>query len=213
LFAGFPFSQTTERPFVIPSRRELWARKGACFNGASVKTATTAILLATVLALAGCGGSAKESAPPTTTAAQTQTKPSGGGRPAGKVGPCVAAPPEVERKLARKVVLQGAQLSNVKAVGVPTHDGLYFVSAEVKGGGLPHSVATWMVGGLDGSGSAYAIDDTAALISEYGAATGKYPDLTIDAPGVQKSRVCSGGPGTPTGQSAPIPGGNTASGQ
>lgn len=177
-----------------------------------MKTATTAILLASALVLAGCGGSAKTSGP-TTTAAKTQTRPSGGGEAAGKVGPCVAAPAAVEQKLARKVILQGAQLSNVKAVGVPTHDGLYFVSAEVKGGGLPHSVATWMVGGLDGTGAAYAIDDTAALISEYGAATGKYPDLTIDAPGVQKSRVCSGGPGTPPGQSAPIPGGNTASGQ
>jgi hypothetical protein len=180
-----------------------------------VKVASLALvaLAATVLG-AGCGSGSKSSAPPgstttTATTARATTHSSAGtdGKAASRVGPCLTTPAAVQRTLSRNLVLVGAKLSHPRMVQIPGDRGFYAVSARVSGMGKRDAVATWLVRSLDGKGVTFAIDAAAELISQAGGATGQYPDLTIDAPGVQKSRICAGGPGVDPGVTAPPPGG------
>src|SRR6266542_775937 len=151
-----------------------------------VKIAASVLAVAATLLAAGCGSSSKSSSPPpapTTTAAPTTSGSSGTGKASSRVGPGMAAPEQVQHKLAKGLLLVGAKLSHTQAVIVPEQHDLYFVSARVSGMDRKDAVATWMVSGLGGSGPAYAVDAAAALDSQYAGAMGKYPDITIDAPG------------------------------
>jgi hypothetical protein len=167
------------------------------FGGVKV-AATTTVLVAAIFA-AGCGGGSKQAATPApaTTAPATSSGPV----------KCFDAPAALIRKLEAHMVLAGATLTHVKTVAAPAYPGFYFVSGRITGGGAGQRVATWATPKLAGIGPVYAIDDSAALVSTYAGATGKSAYLTVDAPGVYKSRVCSGGQGVAPGQNAPPPGG------
>jgi hypothetical protein len=178
-----------------------------------MKSAATATFLAAALLVAGCGGSAsKSSAPPpaaSTQAPSATTAPSTS-IPAASAGPkntCLDVPPQLVRKLQTHLVLSGGRLTHLQAVTTSAFPGIYFVSARVDGGGAKHMVATWATQRLAGGAPVWAVDGTAALISLYGGARAKIPDLHADGPGAYKSRVCSAGPSAPHGVDAPIAGG------
>lgn len=177
-----------------------------------MKIAASVLVVATALLVAGCSSDSKSAEPSTSTTSTTGTPTSGGsggsaGKAPARVGRCSPAPAPVRREISEHILLVGAELSHAQVVAVPRQRNLFFVSARVSGMDRKDAVATWMVRGLAGTGAAYAIDAAAALISEFGGATGKFPDLTVDAPGVQKSRICAGGPDVDPGVTAPAAGG------
>jgi hypothetical protein len=170
-----------------------------------------ALLGAVSLLAADCGGKGKNVAAnqppaPATTAAVTQTPPPVLGQP----GPCTTPSPSLLSRIARNVILDSAQLGHPTEVESAVQ-GVFVVSAKVSGGGAPKGmVATWAVRGRDGR-RLYSLDSNAALISLYGAAQNSDPHLVVSLPGVYRSRLCSGGPGTDHGSNAPPAGGHSGS--
>jgi hypothetical protein len=92
----------------------------------------------------------------------------------------------------------------MRAVTTKAFPDLYFISGRVDGSGTSRLLATWAAPRLNGGGPVYSVDAAAALVSLYGAAVTKNRDLTVEAPGVYKSRVCVAGPGAPRGSTAPV---------
>jgi hypothetical protein len=183
-----------------------------------VKFAPTAVALAAALLAAGCGGgSSKSGAPPaaSTPAPATSAPPAAttAPAPAPSAGPrntCLDVPASLERTLQAHIVLAGGRVSHLQAVTTKAFPTYYFVSARIDGAGTKPLLATWVAKGLTGDGSVYSVDATAALVSLYGGAIGKNADLTVDAPGAYKSRVCVAGAGAPRGSNAPAGGGKIA---
>lgn len=183
------------------------------------RAALLPVLLVLLLPLGGCGGGSSPSAGDVTTAgARTTgsrtvaTTPGGVGKPTeSNTTTCIAASPELRQRIAKGVILSGARLAKVEAVGAGGIPGGYFVSATVRGGGSPGKVATWFVHGLGGSGAVLAVDDLAATISTFGSSVSSNPAINATTRGAYRSRVCSGGPNVSPGQTAP-PGGGRGGG-
>jgi hypothetical protein len=168
------------------------------------------IVAAVMLAAAGCGSSSDSAEPPATQTRTTTAKPAEPApapKPSATSGKCVSAPGTLIDRISRNVVLDGAQLVEAEAVASPAIPGIWFVTARVRGGGAANKLATWMTASLESVSPIYAVDGFAALISTYGGAVGKSAGLTVDAPGVYRSRVCVAGPNAPHGVTAPLGGG------
>ena len=181
-----------------------------------MKFAATAIALAAALLAAGCGGGSSKSGAPagaSTQAPATTAPPAATTAPAPSASPrntCLDVPTSLEGALQAHLVLAGGRLSHLQAVTTKAFPDYYFVSARIDGAGAKPLLATWVAEGLAGGGSVYSVDATAALVSLYGGAIGKNPDLTVEAPGAYKSRVCVAGPGAPRGSNAPVGAGKGA---
>jgi hypothetical protein len=166
--------------------------------------------------VAGCGQSATSSQGTTTrtTPARTQQAPSRQLVPAssGKqtaAGQCIGVPSSLRLRILAHTILKGARFTRVAAVAAPAQ-GYYYITSEVHGGGAPpHSLATWVTKALDGKGPVYSVDAFAALISTYGASTGKSPYLAIGAPEAYRSRKCVE-PAASRGEAAPASGSSKA---
>jgi hypothetical protein len=175
-----------------------------------VKLAATAVVLAVALGAAGCGNSDKSSAPPAKPAAKptaAKSSPVPAVKPTAGGAKCTAPPQALLARIRKHILLDGAKVTDGEAVESPAVPGLWFVTARVSGPSAPPDIATWMTQNFDGSGPIYSVDSSAALVSTYGAAVGKSVGLTVDAPGVYRSRVCVAGPGASRGETAPVSGG------
>jgi hypothetical protein len=176
----------------------------------SVKLAATAVVLAVALGAAGCGNSDKSSAPAAKPAGKpTPAKASAApaAKPTAGAAKCTAPPDALVAHIRKNILLEGAKVTDAEAVESPAVPGLWFVTARVSSPGAPPDIATWMTQTFDGSGPIWSVDSFAALVSTYGAAVGRSVGLTVDAPGVYRSRVCVAGPGASHGVTAPVSGG------
>jgi hypothetical protein len=183
-----------------------------------------ALVAAAVLASVACGSSSKSSHPmtaPVTTAkpkGSTSSKSKPAAASSGQAAPavasagtragktCIPVTEGLRHKILGSVVLVGATLHHMEAVASPLVRGYYFVSGTVDGSGTHHRLATWATADLSGRSPVYAVDSFAALISMYGAATAKNPDLSTRSPGSYRSRVCAAGPKADFGAPAPVSG-------
>jgi hypothetical protein len=172
-----------------------------------------AVAVVAAAGVAGCGGSGGGSAsPPTTTHAATSASGTVTLAPASSQR-CTPVSSALEESILSHVVLAGAKLTKVRAVGAGTKPPYYFVTATIDGSGTKNMLATFMTGDLEGRKTIYAVDSNAALISEYGASTDVDANLGIAAPAAFKSRVCVAGKGAPAGLPAPAGGHGAPAGQ
>jgi hypothetical protein len=183
-----------------------------------MRASVAAVIVGAALLVAGCGGGSKSSAPAgttqppeaTTAPAATGTTTTAPAPAAGRADTCLDVPAALVRTLQTHIVLVGGKVTHVKAVTSRRTPGFYFVSGRVDGGGVKRGLATWATQRLSGTAPIYAVDSAAALVSLYGGAIGKDPDLRVTAPGAYKSRVCVAGPNAFPGTNAPVGGGGNA---
>lgn len=173
-----------------------------------MKTAAAISLAGLALLVAGCGGArhaSSETAPSSVRTSSTAAAQSPGSTRAAVPGRCLEVPAQLAARIEQHVVLDGARLDRLRAVGSHAFPGLYFVSARVRGGGAPQgSLATWATRGLHGRKPIYSIDAFAALISEFGGAKTANPDFSVSLPAAYRSRVCVAGANAPHGVDAPL---------
>jgi hypothetical protein len=141
-------------------------------------------LLASVSALAGCGGSNgdEESAPPQEAASS----------PTAESARCIPADTSLTTPISNKLTVEGARIDYGRAVKSGDFERMYFVSAELEGSGLEgrDDIATWATESIGGSEPIYAVDDLAKKHSDWRDGAKTKFKLSLSQDGAKESRDC-----------------------
>ncbi len=143
------------------------------------------LVVASVFALSGCGGSASGGSEPVTDEAKSER--------------CLDPPPAVVEAIASALtVTGGGSLRDAQAVRSSDFEAVWFVSAEIDGPEIEEDgqIGTWATNALkDGYGTTYSVNSLAKEFSDWGDGGKTDANFSMSDDGAYESRDCVGAVG------------------
>lgn len=161
-----------------------------------------ALVAASVLALAGCGGStsgesereASDAPEQEATEPEATSEPEPEPEPEAKSERCLDVPPAiVDAILAGLTVTGGGTLRDAQMVKSSDFEAIWFVSAEIDGQEMEDDgeIGTWATNApKDGYGLTYSVDGFAKEFSDWGDGGKTDADLSMSDDGAEESKDC-----------------------
>jgi len=137
------------------------------------------VLIASVAAIAGCGGDDGNDQPVVSPSDAESTR-------------CIPADTSLTTPIANKLTVEGGRIDYGRAVKSDDFENMYFVSAELEGTGLEgrDDVATWATESVGGAEAIYAVDDLAKEHSDWRDGSQTRFKLSLNQDGAKESRDC-----------------------
>jgi hypothetical protein len=146
----------------------------------------SALLVGMLLAVAGCGGGDRESAP-TSSVATTTTQATTAGP---KLNPrCTEGTTTIADAIASGLKGKGRTLSSVYAVKSTAYGSVFLVSGRIQGA-PSNPIGTWATNNLNLGGLMFSVDPVAKKFSRWADGGAFDPKLTMKIDGARASRAC-----------------------